>query len=114
MSHTPSKTSVAKAREALVFRKHKKGREYFRPTLIRGNRVEFLYGGYTVIFVLENGRVGRVVDGETPIYLTPEDYTLLACEATILMQACFNGYKKVTGKKRNRTTHSTEFQLKLL
>jgi len=89
----PSRKAVHKARLAAAYRKHREGREFFRPVLITGHRVEFRYGGHLIQFVWESGRVLRIGTDSYP-YLQPEDYALLHSEAAILMQAAIHGYKK--------------------
>ena len=108
----PSKRAVQKARLAAAYRQHQRGREYFRPLLITGTRVEFRYGGYTITFVWDTGRILRVSTEEPYIYLQPEDFALLHSEAAILMQAVHNGYQKASQKNPKQQAKLNPEQLR--
>lgn len=99
----PSKGAVRKARLAAAYRQHRQGREYFRPVMITGQKVDFRYGGYLIQFVWEAGRILRVGTDSYP-YLQPEDFALLHSEAAVLMEAAKNGYKKNNGPKEDPLT----------
>lgn len=101
----PSQATVRQARLAAEYRQHANGRQYFRPVLITGQRVDFRFGGYIIRFVWESGRVLRIGTDSYP-YLQPEDFALLHCEAQINMDAARNGYKDKNQKKPIRRTKS--------
>ncbi|PCI28246.1 hypothetical protein COB52_03955 [Candidatus Kaiserbacteria bacterium] len=93
----PSKKAVRRARLSLQFKRLREDRQCFRVLKVSAKVVEFFFGGHTIRFEYDKGRVARI--GGDYRYLGVEDYAALYILAEMLMMAALAGYKKKARKK---------------